>query len=58
MERSAALPAAVKNNVVYHARQLTERSELLKEEVAHKKVRIVGGVYRLASGKIEWVEGK
>src|SRR5207248_7711581 len=51
MERSAALPVAVKNNVLFHAAQLTKRSGLLKEEAAHKKVSIVGGVYRLASGK-------
>jgi carbonic anhydrase len=58
MERAAALPIAVKNNVLFHAGQLTQRSELLKEEAAHKKVQIVSGVYRLASGKVEWIEGK
>jgi carbonic anhydrase len=58
MERAAALPIAVKNNVVYHAGQLTQRSPLLKEEVSHKKVKIASGVYRLASGKVEWVEAK
>jgi carbonic anhydrase len=57
-DKATALPIAVKNNVVFYAGQLTERSELLKEEVAHKKVKIVGGVYRLASGKVEWLEGK
>jgi carbonic anhydrase len=58
MESAAALPVAVKNNVLFHATQLTQRSALLKEEAARKKVNIVGGVYRLASGKVEWVEGK
>jgi carbonic anhydrase len=56
MERSAALPLAVKNNAVHAAAQLTQRSELLKEEVAHKKVKIVSGVYMLGSGKVEWVK--
>jgi carbonic anhydrase len=58
MERSKALPIAIKNNVLYHAGQITERSESLKEAAAQKKVRIVSGVYRLASGKVEWIEGK
>src|SRR5262249_9145663 len=31
MERSAALPVAIKNNVIYQAGQLTQRSEILKE---------------------------
>ena len=57
-EAAEALPVAIKNNVVFHAGQLTQRSPLLKEEVAQKKVKIVGGVYRLGSGKVEWVEGK
>ena len=57
MERAAALPPAVANNVLYHTKQLTQRSELLKEEVAHNKVKIVSGVYKLASGKVEWLTG-
>jgi carbonic anhydrase len=58
MERSAALPIAIKNNVLFHAGQLTQRSTLLKDEVGRKKIKIVSGVYGLASGKVEWVEGK
>jgi carbonic anhydrase len=58
MDRAAALPAAVKNNVLFHAAQLTQRSDVLKEEAAKKKVKIVSGVYRLESGNVEWIEGK
>jgi len=58
MERAAALPVAVKNNVLFHVAELPKHSPLLKEEAARKKVGIVGGVYRLTSGKVEWVEGK
>ncbi len=57
-ENAEALPIAVKNNVVFQLSQLTARSELLKEEAKSKKIKIVGGVYRLGSGKVEWVEGK
>ncbi len=37
---------------------MTVRSEILKDEAKSKKIKIVGGVYRLGSGKVEWVEGK
>jgi carbonic anhydrase len=57
-ENAEALPIAIKNNVVFQLSQMTARSELLKEEAKSKKVKIVGGVYRLGSGKVEWVEGK
>ncbi len=56
MERADALPRAVKNNVLHAAAQLTQRSELLKKEVAHKKVTIVSGVYMLESGKVDWLK--
>src|SRR5262249_12500226 len=56
-DKDAALAAAVKNNARHQARLLTERSDVIKEHVAKKKVRIVSGVYRLASGEVEWLEG-
>jgi len=58
MNREVALPVAVKNNVLFQAAQFSQRSEILKAAVAQKKVKIVSGVYRLASGKVEWLEGK
>jgi carbonic anhydrase len=58
MDRKAALTKAVGNNVRYCSSQLTQRSEILKEAVARQKIKIVGGVYKLASGKIEWLEEK
>jgi carbonic anhydrase len=58
MERAAALPLAVKNNVVFHAARLTARSDVIREEVARKKVKIVAGVYHLKSGEVDWVQGK
>jgi carbonic anhydrase len=53
-DRAAALPQAIQNNVLFVAGQITQRSEPLKDAVAHKKVRIVSGVYQLRSGKVEW----
>ncbi len=58
MERAAALPIAIKNNVVYQASQLTQRSEPLQAALMQQKIKIVSGVYRLSSGTVEWVEDK
>jgi carbonic anhydrase len=57
-EKDAALPAAIKNNARHHSRLLTERSDVIRERVAKKEVRIVSGVYHLATGKVEWLEEK
>lgn len=55
-EKPAALDAAIANNVRHQAEVLTKRSDVVKEFVDHKKVRIVSGVYSLATGKVEWLE--
>jgi carbonic anhydrase len=57
-DRAEALKTAINNNAVYQSRQLTMRSEPLRDAVAQKKVKIVSAVYGLASGKVEWVESK
>jgi carbonic anhydrase len=54
----AALAAGVKNNVRHHTRLLTERSDVIREHVAKKEVRIVSGVYQLGTGKVDWVQEK
>jgi carbonic anhydrase len=56
-EKPAALDAAIANNVRHQAELLTKRSDVVKEFVDHKKVRIVSGVYSLESGKVTWLEG-
>jgi carbonic anhydrase len=53
-----ALRAAIKNNVHHQTRVLTERSQVIKEHVARKEVRIVSGVYQLESGRVDWLEEK
>jgi carbonic anhydrase len=57
-ERAKALPLAIKNNVLHHAALLTQRSKALKDAVDRSQVRIVGGVYQLSSGKVQWLESK
>ena len=57
-ENAAALETAIKNNARHQAASLTKRSEVLKEFVEHKKVRIVSGVYSLETGKVEWLKEK
>ncbi len=54
--KEVALATAVKRNARHQARLFTERSDLIKEYVATKKVRIVSGVYQLASGRIAWLD--
>jgi carbonic anhydrase len=56
-EKPAALDAAIANNVRHQAELLTKRSDVVKEFVDDKKVRIVTGVYSLESGKVTWLEG-
>jgi carbonic anhydrase len=56
--KAVALAAAVNNNVRHHTRLLTERSGVIKAHVAKTEVRIISGVYRLATGKVEWLEEK
>jgi carbonic anhydrase len=57
-EKDAALKAAIQNNARHQATSLTERSDVLKEFVEHKRLRIVSGVYDLATGKVEWLKDK
>jgi carbonic anhydrase len=55
-DKGAALDAAIKTNVLQQAQRLTKESSVLKEFAATQRIRIVGGVYSLQSGKVEWVE--
>ncbi len=57
-ERAKALPLAIKNNVLHHTALLTQRSDALKDAAARNQVRIVGAVYELSSGKVQWLETK
>jgi carbonic anhydrase len=54
--KEAALAAAVENNARHHAHLLAKRSDVIRDHVAQKQLRIVFGVYRLASGNVDWLE--
>ena len=45
----------VRNNALAAAADLAARSKVISEEVAHKKVAIVTGVYSLKTGSVEWL---
>jgi len=53
--KEAKLAAAVRANVANAAVDLKLRSKIIAEEVEHKKVAIVSGVYALGTGKVEWL---
>jgi carbonic anhydrase len=55
--KEAALDAAIKNNTIHQARLISEQSEVIKQRVARKELRIVSGIYELATGKVEWLDG-
>jgi len=55
-EKEAALDAAIKANVLHHAKELTKQSKVLEEFVAGQRVRIVVGVYSLRTGEVDWLE--
>jgi carbonic anhydrase len=60
VEKSRRLPGdpvtnAVRSNVELVVRQLRSSTPLLSELVAHGKLRIVGAVYSLDTGKVTWL---
>ena len=40
------------NNTAYHARQLLDKSSIIRDRVAKKKLRISSGIYHLDSGEV------
>jgi carbonic anhydrase len=56
--KDAALEAAIRNNVQRQTRLLMERSEVMREHVARKEVRIVSGIYQLGTGRVKWGQEK
>ncbi|MBL9143092.1 MAG: carbonic anhydrase [Verrucomicrobiaceae bacterium] len=51
-DANAKLRTAVVNNAAYHARQLVEKSSIIRDSVAKKKLRISTGIYHLDSGEV------
>jgi carbonic anhydrase len=55
-DKDQALAAGIKTNALFHAKQLTAQSPLIKDFVDHDRVQIAAGVYSLKSGKVDWLE--
>jgi carbonic anhydrase len=47
------LANAIRRNVILTAEKLKSATPILKKSADDKKIRIVGGIYRLASGRVE-----
>ncbi len=55
MSGDALIAASVQANVQETLHQLMAGSELIAEKVRSGKLRLVGGVYSLPTGKVEWL---
>jgi carbonic anhydrase len=55
-DKEEALPAAVKANTLYQARQLVKNSTMLKDFAASKRIRIVSAIYSLKTGEVAWLD--
>jgi carbonic anhydrase len=55
-DKDDALNQGIKNNVLFHAKQLTGQSTLLKDFVEHDRIKVAAGVYSLKSGKVDWLD--
>ena len=52
------LNAGIKANALHAADELKQKSSVIKELAATKRIQIVTGIYSLTSGKVEWLEAK
>jgi len=50
------LHLSVRENVIHTMRDLTNRSEAVREAVKAGKLKVRGGVYDLDTGKVNWIE--
>ena len=54
-QSGAALNNAIRQNVVDNVAKLKSASPILSAAVNEKKLKVVGGIYRLSSGKVEMI---
>jgi carbonic anhydrase len=55
-DKNAALFAGIAANVRHHAGLLTSKSKVIKDFAATGRVKIVGGVYSLETGEVNWLD--
>jgi carbonic anhydrase len=51
----AAIPEAIKANVMQSIEDTFKNSDILRERVAAGKLKVIGGVYDLEKGTVEWL---
>jgi carbonic anhydrase len=56
LSEAETLNRAIHENVELQMRQAVEQSEVLKEMVHEKKLQIVGGIYHLDTGRVEFLQ--
>ncbi len=49
------LANAIRENVLFNVEDLKTSSPILSDYVDQKKVRVVGGIYKLKDGRVEWL---
>jgi carbonic anhydrase len=49
------LANAIRENVLFNIEKLKNASPVLSDYVAQGKLRVVGGVYKLKDGRVEWL---
>ena len=57
LKGSELIPEAIKANVFHSMEQLLKRSESIRNKALEGKVKVVGAVYDIKSGQIEWLGG-
>jgi len=54
-ETGDLLANAIRENVILNVERLKNASPILSRNVEEKKIRVVGGIYKLDDGRIEWL---
>ena len=49
------LENAIRQNVILNVKNLKEASPIISQYVEEKKARVVGGIYKLDDGRIDWI---
>jgi carbonic anhydrase len=57
-DENEIVAAAIKENVRYQVKMMTFESDVLSELVHERKLNIVGGIYNLNTGKVEFMRGR
>jgi carbonic anhydrase len=55
-DKTAALDAAIRNNVLQQTRLLTGKSEIIKDFADSGRIKIVPAVYDLKTGMVNWLD--